>query len=261
VKNIPHDYYLRFTDPLVYERILNFHCQGNFIIHDATRHSTSLHFFESKHLEDLTGNELRLYPPSKSIISADSMTSLSSDLHRNESCDYFDKSHIDFDTVKQIVEPLTSRQHNSFKRGYPSAGALYPTEIFVCCLTDQALDWPCEERILHLLPNSCEFEAVRNSEDVTPLKISILTKDTDIGSPALAIVYTSFMPKTVFKYRYRGYRMALMEVGSMYMLTDLQVKKVGLQSRLWSAYNDTMLCKSIGINPALFLPLCVQFIG
>ena len=96
---------------------------------------------------------------------------------------------------------------------------------------------------------------------IEELKAALLSSPNAIGAPGLAIIYTIYMPKNLFKYRYRGYRMALMEVGSIYMLVELQAKALGLGCRLWSAYTDSMLCKALGINPALFFPVCVHFIG
>lgn len=97
--------------------------------------------------------------------------------------------------------------------------------------------------------------------DIEAIKAALLSSPNDIGTPNLALIYVMYMPKNLFKYRYRGYRMALMEVGSIYMLVEMQAKSLGLSCRLWSAYTDSMLCKVLGINPALFFPVCVHFIG
>jgi len=261
MKDISHDYYLRYVDPVVYDQILAFHTKGNFTIHDSTQKLTSLHYIADRQMDTLTGNQLKLYPGTPLITLTDASKAIESDLYRNESCEHFVDKPIGFDTIKTIFTPLLSKKTYSYKRGYPSAGALYPVEIFVCSLSERELEWPCPEKILHLLPYSRQFEVIKNTEDTAILKKAILASPGNIGTPNIALVYAAYMPKSVFKYRYRGYRHALMETGSMYMLIDLQIKKMGLQSRLWSAYTDSMLCKAIGVNPALFLPLCVQFIG
>lgn len=260
MKNIPHDYYLRFLDPVVQDQVLEFHNKGNYIIHEAFKNSTALHFIDPKHLATLTGNELKLYPDLDICLPLKT-TEKSGCLHRNDSCESFTNQNIDFSIIEKLVSPLVVKNSDSYKRGYPSGGALYPIEVFVCSLMDDESTWPCPEKILHLLPQSAKFEIMQDTECTKDLRSAILSAPGSIGSPSLAIIYAAYLPKTMFKYRYRGYRLALMEAGSVYMLIELQAKKLQLRSRLWSAYTDTMVCKAIGLNPAIFLPLCVHFFG
>lgn len=262
MKNIPHDYYLRFIDAIVYDDVLDFHSKGNFTFHKAFQDRTVLHSLDERLLAQLTGNELALYPDMDLTVDLElADADRESYLYRNESCERFSSTFLDFADVEKIIYPLLSRSSGSYKRGYPSAGALYPVETFLCSLSNENTAWPCGGKILHLLPRSRKFEVMQVETNFEKLKAAILTSSSDIGEPCLALIYVAYMPKSLFKYRYRGYRMALMEVGSIYMLVELQVKSLGLASRLWSAYTDSMVCKVLGINPALFFPMCVHFIG
>ncbi len=262
MKNIPHDYYLRFLDSLVFNDVLEFHSKGNFTIHEAFRRRTGLHSLEDKYLSQLSGNELILYPDMDLTIKIKAADRDEEDRFiRNESCERFLPSFLEFSEVENLIRPLLSRKEGSYKRGYPSGGALYPAEVFICSLTERNATWPAEGKVLHLLPKSKKFEVMRIDIDLEVLKAAILALPQDIGSPSIAIMYFSYLPKNLFKYRYRGYRMALMEIGSIYMLIELQARHLGLACRLWSAYTDSMLCKVLGVNPALFLPMCVHFIG
>lgn len=260
MKNIPHDYYLRFLDGSVYEDTLSFHTKGNYVIHDAFKRLTALHFLESKHLAAMTGNELRLYPDMDRCFPINAQIKTGG-LIRSESCCSFSNTNLPFSLIEELITPLMPTSKGGYKRGYPSGGALYPIEVFVCSLMADNSTWPCPEKILHVLPNSADFEIMQNTECTDQLKEALLSAPGNIGSPSLAIVYAAYLPKMLFKYRYRGYRLALMEAGSLYMLIELQAKRLQLRTRLWSAYTDTMLCKAIGLNPALFLPLCVHFVG
>jgi len=260
MKKIPHDYYLKFLDPSVFDEVSVFHSKTNFIIHDSVSHMACLHRLTEDTLANLTGNELALYPD---MLSSDA-TSIkrledSHPLYRNSSCDFFSKSSITLQQLNSLVSPLLSKNENSHKRGYPSGGALYPIEVFCCNLSVN--NWKNAENILHLMPQSSCFEAVKGNVDIPLLKKSLLPSGNTIGTPAVALIYISYMPKTLFKYRYRGYRLAHLETGSMYMLMDLHGKALKLQSRVWSGYCDNMVCKSLGLNPTLFYPLCVQFFG
>lgn len=262
MKNIPHDYYLRFTDARLYDEVLRFHSKGNFTFHKAVKDRTRLHQLDEQNLAQLTGNELVFYPDMDLTVAFTlSQEDREKVLFRNESCEHFSSLPLDFSGIEKLMCPLISRKENSYKRGYPSGGALYPVEIFLCSLNELNGAWPCAGKVLHLLPKSRKFEVLQIETDIEELKAALLSSPNDIGTPSVAIIYTIYMPKNVFKYRYRGYRMGLMEVGSIYMLVELQAKCLGLSCRLWSAYTDSMLCKALGLNPALFFPVCVHFIG
>jgi SagB-type dehydrogenase family enzyme len=260
--NIPHDYYIKLLDQKVNEEVLEFHNKGNFTLHECVSNISLLHNLPAHLLSDLTGNELQIYPDMDITTKGPTLDPLapSSPLYRNQSCDYFDGTGIAFESITQLLSPLLKKDETSYRRGYPSAGALYSVEVFCCSLSPHNT-WPCPEKILHLLPNSRKLEIVQDSHNNSTIIEAILPKGNKIGTPSLAIVYTIYMPKTLFKYRYRGYRLALMEAGSMYMLVDLQCKHVNLKSRQWSGYTDNMLCRAMGLNPTLFYPSCVQLIG
>lgn len=262
MKNIPHDYYIKFSDPKVSEDVLDFHNKGNFTIHDCVKNISSLHNLPEHLLSDLTGNELQIYPDMDITTNEPILDTLatSSPLYRNQSCDFFDASGIAFESIKKLISPLLRKDETTNKRGYPSAGALYSVEVFCCSLSPDNT-WPCSEKILHLLPNSRKFEVIQDSFDNSLLTEAILPQGHKIGNPSVAIIYAMYIPKTLFKYRYRGYRLALMEIGSMYMLADLQCKHLNLKSRQWSGYTDNMLCRALGLNPTLFFPSCVHLIG
>jgi hypothetical protein len=260
---LPHDYYLKFVDNQVLQDTTDFHAKTNYTIHECVEHFSYLHRFPDETLRLLAGNELPLYPDMNLTLNGERIPNADSDLDivRNESCDVFKEYDLPFATLKALLSPLMVRNDDSHKRGYPSAGALYPVESFVCALSSAEQDWPCDEKVLHILPQSRRFEIVQNTSDISALKRALLPPGSDIGSPSIAIIYMTYLPKVLFKYRFRGYRMANMEAGALYMLMDLSAKRVGIRNRVWSGYCDTMVSRSLGLSPALFHPLCVQFFG
>ncbi|MNE23520.1 hypothetical protein D3C80_1167770 [compost metagenome] len=160
-----------------------------------------------------------------------------------------------------MVSPLLTQDGHPYKRGYPSGGALYPIEVFIVNLDNKISNWPSKCNVLHLLPTSRKFEIHSPRIDTKQISQAITSKGSNIGNPALALIYMAYLPKVLFKYRYRGYRLALMEVGSMYMLIDLRCKELNLNSRPWSGFTDHEITKSLNLNPALLIPLCIQFVG
>ncbi|MCO7516907.1 nitroreductase family protein [Pseudomonas guariconensis] len=262
--SIPHDHYLKFTTREVTDETLAFHAKGNFVIHRATRHLSTLHHIPLKELKKLTGNELKLNIfTSEKGHRGEALQPLRQNhsLHRNNSCNWFDEREMQFETVKALLSPLLVKGGSSYRRGYPSGGALYPIEVFCINLNNKIKHWPTESSALHLLPSSRTLEAYSPKINIDLLSNAITQEHDNIGSPSLAIIYFIYLPKAIFKYRYRGYRLALMEAGSMYMLTDLRCKELQLHSRPWSGFTDYEVTKELNLNPALFLPACIQLIG
>lgn len=261
--NIPHDHYLTLVNPKTYDDTLRFHALGNFCIHPATQNLTKLHSIPPSELELLSGNELHYNLLDDNMIKEQKILPMAknSPLLRERSCPFFSRRAVTFSTIKSLLSPLTTTNPRSYHRGYPSGGALYPIDVFCCRINPQAEFWPERSDILHLLPESLAFEAILPSRPVDYLKSAILPFENSIGTPYCALIYVAYLPKTLFKYKSRGYRLALMETGSMYMLVDLQCKSLGLKNRVWSGYTDHMVSNALSLNPALALPLCVQFIG
>lgn len=257
------DQYLSLTEIKILDEVGTFHAKGNFTLHEAFYDRTYLHQHSDGQLSALMNNELRLSPgepinipdPHNKFCDGKNL------LARNESCSKFKKASFQFDTIVDLVRPMLSRNGTNFKRYYPSAGALYPIEAFIFNIDHSVTDWPFADQVLHVLSNSKSIEPVIDTDQPKHLKRAILPDDCNIGEPSIAIIYIAYAPKSLFKYRYRGYRFCLMEAGSLYMLMDLHCKSLKLSNRMWSGYTDTMICKALGLNPALFFPLAVQLIG
>lgn len=261
---ISHDQYLKYTAPDVIDETLAFHAKGNYTIHKATQHISTLHQIPSKDLEKLTGNELILNTLSNER--AQPLTNLTPlppthPLQRNNSCEHFDGRSLRFDIVQSLLAPLLVKSDSTYRRGYPSGGALFPIEVFCINLNNNIEEWPTESDALHLLSSTRTLETHTPTINSQILSRAITPQNTAIGSPSLALIYFIYLPKALFKYRYRGYRLSLMEAGSMYMLTDLRCKELHLHSRPWSGFTDHQITKNLNLNPTLFLPTCIQLIG
>lgn len=261
--SVPHDHYLKYIEDVVFEETLFFHSKGNYVISKATRHTTTLHHISPPDLEQMTGNELRLNLLPSVTDSDCSLTTLPENhpLKRNDSAESFPSDDLTFHEVADLLAPLLRKENASDKRGYPSGGALYPIEVFCFDINNQVSGWPYKSEVLHLLPNTRTLEPFTYNIDANGLKQAILPEPFDVGTPSLALIYCMYLPKSLFKYRYRGYRLAHMEAGSMYMLVDLRCKELGLQNRLWSGFTDLEVAQRLNLNPTLFLPTCIQLIG
>ena len=146
---------------------------------------------------------------------------------------------LSFDDLSFLVRHSFFRcsSHN-VSRPYPSAGALFPVHVFlvVSLATDCGSVQP---GVYHVLPRREELEIVlplTSERANAPLRNCALP---DQLMPPLYIVYAINLDLAVFKYGYRGYRFALMEVGSCYHQTDLVCRDRGLASRLLGAFPTT----------------------
>lgn len=261
--SISHDEYLKYTSHTVNDEVLEFHAKGNYTIHEYTQHLTTLHHIPANQLEKLTGNELTLNPLSNNCQQTSCMSPLhiNHPIHRNDSCDELKERTLEFSTVESLLAPLLRKNNTTYKRGYPSGGALYPIEVFCVNLQNRISDWPHESNALHLLSASRTLEVYSPQINIRKLSRSVTPTGSNIGSPSLALIYCIYLPKALFKYRYRGYRLALMEAGSMYMIIDLRCKELRLDSRPWSGFSDHEITKNLNLNPTLFLPAGIQLIG
>lgn len=144
-------------------------------------------------------------------------------------------------------------------RPYASAGALFPVETLVALLRSpsDAPEW--QPGLYHLLPNSQCLARVQpdsqhpfNPEDWFP---------PNFGEPLCALCFFVNLDKAIFKYLYRGYRHALMEVGAMTQQVDCAARHFDLRTRAWSGFSDDRISTASGFNPRKLLPLLINCIG
>ena len=83
----------------------------------------------------------------------------------------------------------------------------------------------------------------------------------EAASDTIIARYYEKFEKALFKYRYRGYRMALMETGSMYQNAVLVADQIGLKNRVWAGYTDSYVAKTMNLDQRTVAPLIVQFFG
>lgn len=180
---------------------------------------------------------------------------------RKPSLRSFANKKMDLATIQSMLVQSFSPNYLGH-RPYPSAGGIYSIEPVVFLFN---------ERIAHHQPiiSGCyHFRPLQNTlELVKALDLSIaiqqfyhgmITQDT---SPNLCILYLAHVGKSIFKYRYRGYRHVLMEVGSMYQQIAMVAQDLGLRSSVWSSFNDHQVMYELGLDNRTFLPLTMQFVG
>lgn len=254
----------RFVEQDVYDDVTEFHARSNYTNIPGITTRCYLSSANDTVLNKLAEAETPLWAGFKKTYGLCTKRSkIAEEILRNESAEKFcDDKPILFSDVEQLItDAFTARSNISNKRPYPSGGALYPIETFLCRLSNQIDGWPLDESVLHVLPLSRAVESIASPSTNHLLKVLSGNNQTDLGAPHFAIVYAIFFEKAIFKYRRRGYRLALLEAGSMYQWADICAKNLGFRSRMWAGFTDHQVSKKIGINCKHIAPLAIQFFG
>lgn len=165
------------------------------------------------------------------------------------------------DTILQILANANSANHHqSERRPYSSAGAIYPIELFV------GISPPVKSHILadgvyHQLPYSSQLEFV------TDFKAEELSAAMNFGdSPFLlerlsVVFYALNIEKCVMKYGHRGLLFAAMDVGAICRNVEIEVSGVSGASRVWGGYRVAQLGNILNLDPSRLPIVATQLIG
>jgi len=137
-------------------------------------------------------------------------------------------------------------------RGYrtaPSAGALYPIELYVVT----------PEAVLHYLPARHAFEISVRGDKRQALAGAALHQ-TWVARASATFVVTAVYERTRSKYGQRGVRYAIIEVGHVCQNISLQAVALGLGSVSVGAFQDEEVRRLIGAPPD-HRPLCLVCVG
>ncbi|CAM2961953.1 SagB/ThcOx family dehydrogenase [Legionella worsleiensis] len=148
------------------------------------------------------------------------------------------------------------------RRPYPSAGGLYPVEPLIFLFNETVeSDSPFTSGCYHFRPVSKTLQLIK------PLSYSVFYSQLlhslldEKAPPAFCILYTAHVGKAIFKYRYRGYRHAVMEAGSMYQLAAMSSQNAGLSNTVWSSFSEYELLAALDLDPGMFMPITMQLFG
>jgi SagB-type dehydrogenase family enzyme len=181
--------------------------------------------------------------------------------NRESSIHEFSEKKIKFsDLQKLLIHSFSPNQTGN--RPYPSAGGLYPIESLVFLF---------EERLTgsHDMISGCyHFRAVsKKLQLIKKMSINFFIEKLMHGfikpqyPPCFCILYVAHIGKSIFKYRYRGYRHALMEVGSMYQQAITVSQQMDLRSTVWSTFSDHEMLYALDLDFGSYMPLTMQHFG
>lgn len=187
----------------------------------------------------------------------DGNISLERTIHQRRTIRSFESKAL---TLKQFSQLLWAAQgiteKGGFKRAAPSAGALYPMDIY------GAIGRGCIEK---LDPGVYLYESANHS--ISLIQEGDVRKDIAIASlgqmwmalPPLTLVITAEYSRIMVKYRQRGIRYAMIEAGHIGQNIFLQSQAMGLEAGIVGAFEDEKVIRVMAIKkthePLLIMPV------
>ena len=175
-------------------------------------------------------------------------------------------SQLFFNEKKMLFQDAATLLSESFaadenrKRPYPSGGALYPAEVIVVLMQERMINSP-DTGIYHYRTSMSLLQKLRSTH-INELYETILFEPVEqMGSPCMCFIYVINLQKAIVKYNYRGYRNAILEVGSMYQQADLVSQALGMKNRLSSSFSDLEVLKFLELDRNVYTPLVMQYFG
>ena len=160
--------------------------------------------------------------------------------------------------LSEISQLLWAAQGVSSARGYrtaPSAGALYPLEVYLVATSVNGL----EPGVYRYRPERHGLIRVIKGQRQKKLYKAALSQEC-VKDAAAALVITTVYMRTTRKYGKRGVRYVHMEVGHAAQNVYLQAVSLGLGTVVVGAFSDEGVKNAIGARKSEE-PLCIMPIG
>jgi SagB-type dehydrogenase family enzyme len=141
-------------------------------------------------------------------------------------------------------------------RAVPSAGALYPLEIYVHGANVAGL----EPGIFHYSPKDHCLH-VLSAEDLTRQVANSTLYPQYVGPAAMVIFITALFERTTWKYGERGYRYALVEAGHVAQNLALVASAMGLAAFSLGGYYDREIDHLIDVDGVTQSTVCMVCVG
>lgn len=141
------------------------------------------------------------------------------------------------------AQGITGRIYGQPLRTSPSAGALYPIELYAVVMNVQGLP----QGIYHYGVQEHELQLVKEGDFRNEMSEAGLQQDM-LGQADVTFVLSAVFDRTGHKYGERGYRYAYMEAGHISQNIALEAVSLGLGSVTVGAFLDSEVNDMIGVD-------------
>ncbi|MDI9817798.1 MULTISPECIES: SagB/ThcOx family dehydrogenase [unclassified Legionella] len=211
----------------------------------------------SKIIQQVEFSETEISPFHKNDIDC---TAAVDSVCRKPSTYTFNQQKISFPDLQALLIRSFSPGENG-RRHYPSAGGLYPVEPLVFLFPERIEGFSHKPGCYHFRPLKKKLQLLKTMSGSFFFDNILHGLIDKKHHPCFSILYLANVGKAIFKYRYRGYRHALMEAGSMYQQATRISDEAGLRTTVWSSFSDQQLNHALELDHSTYLPLTLQFFG
>lgn len=181
-------------------------------------------------------------------------TSVEAALSQRRSIRAYSGADLTINEVSQLCWAAQGITSPGGKRTAPSAGALYPLELYLVVGDVEGVD----KGVYRYRPEEHELEKVRESDIRGKLADAALEQEC-ISAAAIDLVFTAVYERTTRKYGERGIRYAHMEAGHAAQNVYLQAVSLDLGTVVIGAFNDGEVAKIVNVsereNPLYIMPV------
>ena len=154
-------------------------------------------------------------------------------LKQRRSVREFGNTPLSIDEISQLLWAAQGITHREGFRTSPSAGALYPLELYLLAGNVIGL----EPGVYHYSVNNHQIQLTAMGDMRRDLAWAALGQ-TFIADSAVVLVFTAIERRTTRKYGRRGIRYIHMEIGHSAQNVFLQAQALGVSAAVVGAFND-----------------------
>jgi SagB-type dehydrogenase family enzyme len=178
--------------------------------------------------------------------------SLGTALSRRRSLREFNTEALSLVEISQLLWAAQGVTNNEGHRTSPSAGALYPLEMYLAVGNVEGL----EKGVYHYQPDKHAILRIASDDQRLALAKAALSQDWMAEAP-LIIILAAVYERTNVKYGERAMRYVYMEVGAASQNLSLQAEALGLGTVMVGAFYEIKI-QSILELPEEVIPLCLM---
>ncbi len=150
--------------------------------------------------------------------------------------------------VSQILWAAEGITKDGFYRTAPSAGALYPVEIYL--VAEKVDDLP--QGLYHYHPDGHTLEALKAGSLIKKISSAALGQSA-LKQAAIHVIVTAEVSRTAVKYGDRADRYVAQETGAIAQNIYLQVEALSLSTVFIGAFYDDKVKKALKITESPFV--------
>ncbi|WP_166291458.1 SagB/ThcOx family dehydrogenase [Photorhabdus stackebrandtii] len=182
-------------------------------------------------------------------------------IRRPPSCRSFSDKKIDYQLLLECLSNAMTSDYNG-RREYSSAGGLYATEIFIAIDSHCIFNAPENLKSgYYYLDNNMGKLVLISEMDSCELKSYIMSDDSYFKSSSFQVITVINTPKSIFKYKERGFRNSMIEIGAIHHILREVFSDKNIYSCESAEFDDHRLLCGLKLNPRVFKPILVQHFG